>query len=673
MRFVGRAALAAVLSAVLSGLSAASAQTGRPLPPVEAFGSLPFISEPRLAPDGKHFAAIQSVDGRPVAVIYQVNAPAGTQPLVFGSSKWVVADIYWAKNDRLIVVTKTSFRVPTDPNLVLRSLYRAMAVSTGSDDPVELFSNNDLADSVAYNQNPIIVSDAALDDPDNVYMPLWTIPVDDRTKNDVGATFGGIDPNFRNILYRVDIHTGRASIAQDGGTLGQDWIMDGHGGIVARVENLHAPLVDRLQSYTTGSWRDLRDFDATGDKGAGIAGVSLDGTSLVRFTQAPRAALLRVDLSTGQDAGPVFADNTFDVDASINDEWTHRVIGASFVADRREFTYFDPAREAVQKGIEAVFPGAEAVAVTSTRAGDTVIVAVQSPKQPPTYYFLDRASHQATKIASEYPDLQPEDLGDMKPYPYKARDGLDIPAYLTLPPSRQAHNLPVVIMPHGGPDARDSLRFDWWAQFLANRGYAVLQPNFRGSSGYGRAFTEAGLHQWGLKMQDDISDGVKKLVADGIADPKRVCIVGASYGGYAALAGATFSPDLYACAVSVAGVSDLPAMLTWESEQAGRHSQNVSFWASRIGDATADAARLHATSPALHADQVRAPVLLLHGIGDTTVPIEQSEEERDALVRAGKKVEFVQLPGTDHYLSLAETRIQVLTEIERFLKTNIGN
>ena len=146
----------------------------------------------------------------------------------------------------------------------------------------------------------------------------------------------------------------------------------------------------------------------------------------------------------------------------------------------------------------------------------------------------------------------------MKPYPYKARDGLDIPAYLTLPPGKAPKNLPVVVMPHGGPDYRDYIGFDWMAQFFANRGYAVLQPNFRGSSGYGHKFTEAGLHQWGLKMQDDISDGVKKLIADGIANPKRVCIVGASYGGYAALAGATFTPDLYACAVSFAGISDLP-------------------------------------------------------------------------------------------------------------------
>src|SRR5262249_10639386 len=161
-------------------------------------------------------------------------------------------------------------------------------------------------------------------------------------------------------------------------------------------------------------------------------------------------------------------------------------------------------------------------------------------------------------------------------YDYVARDGLPIPAFLTLPPGKPAKNLPVVIMPHGGPDARDSLGFDWFAQFLANRGYAVLQPNYRGSSRYCRGLPEAGPQQWGLKMQDDISDGVKKLIADGIADPKRVCIVGASYGGYAALSGATKTPELYACAASLAGISDLGELLKRESRIHGSKSSQLS-------------------------------------------------------------------------------------------------
>jgi dipeptidyl aminopeptidase/acylaminoacyl peptidase len=234
-------------------------------------------------------------------------------------------------------------------------------------------------------------------------------------------------------------------------------------------------------------------------------------------------------------------------------------------------------------------------------------------------------------------------------------------------------NLPIVVLPHGGPDARDKIDFDWMAQFFANRGYAVLQPNYRGSSGYGRKFTEAGLHQWGLKMQDDITDGVKKLIADGIADPKRVCIVGGSYGGYAALAGAALTPDVYACAVSFAGISDLPRMLSSDRARYGKNSHVTSFWKSRIGSAYDDSDQLRATSPARHADQIKCPVLLMHGEGDTTVPIEQSEIMADAMKSAGKNVEFIRFPGEDHYFNLADTRVRFLKETEAFLQKNIGN
>jgi dipeptidyl aminopeptidase/acylaminoacyl peptidase len=372
--------------------------------------------------------------------------------------------------------------------------------------------------------------------------------------------------------------------------------------------------------------------------------------------------------------GPsLYANDRYDAGLGLEDEWTGRINGASYIGDKFEYTYFDPSREQVQRGIEAAFPGTDAHAVSTSLAGDKMIVRSDAPKRPPTYYFLDRSTHQATKIASEYPALESDDLGEMRSYPYRARDGLAISAYLTLPPGRGSKDLPLIVMPHGGPDARDWLRFDWWVQFLANRGYAVFQPNFRGSKGYGRAFTDAGLHQWGLKMQDDITDGVKKLIADGVADPKRICIVGASYGGYAALAGATFTPDLYSCAVSFAGIGDLDRMLAWWGARRGTiNTSDASFWISRVGDPSEDADRIAATSPALHADQVKIPILLMHGANDTTVPIEQSEIERDALERAGKKVEFVKFDTDDHYFSLAATRIGMLTELQKFLHDNIG-
>jgi len=268
-----------------------------------------------------------------------------------------------------------------------------------------------------------------------------------------------------------------------------------------------------------------------------------------------------------------------------------------------------------------------------------------------------------------YPNLTSADLGEMKPYPYTARDGLNIHAYLTLPPGKEAKNLPTVILPHGGPEDRDRMRFDWLAQFLASRGYAVLQPNFRGSSGYGWDFIKAGDGEWAGKVQYDVQDGVKKLIADGIADPKKICIMGGSYGGYMALAGATFSPDLYACAISFAGLADLAKQFYSGSSF---ESESMSVWERRMGASRSDTKKMDALSPAEHAELVKAPILLLHSDKDVTVPIEQSKAEANALKRAGKDVLFVTMEGDDHHLSYAETRIRMLQETEKFLAAHIG-
>jgi dipeptidyl aminopeptidase/acylaminoacyl peptidase len=655
---------------VLAATLAVGGAAAQALPPVTAFGRLPFVTDVQLSPDGKHFAGIQSLGGKPAAVIYAIDSTA--EPQVFASDNWTVASVRWVKNDRVVMFTKTSKTIPfgEDPNLY--TWYRALSLQVGSADWVQLFGRNN--DSTSANSSTAVIVDKDIADPDTIYMPLWTRPHNDRTDNDPSLRHEGGYRDYRLSLYRVDVHTGTAKLVSDGSLFPSYWLTDGQGGIVGRVEQTRTPLVDHLSLYRDGSFTHVRDFDARADAGANVFGLTFDGKALAvaEVNAAGRDVLGTLDRSSGASGTPLYSDPVYDVAFAMGDDWTGRVIGAAVMRDRLEYVYFDPVHQAVQSAVAHLFPDQDAHPISMTLDGAKAIVAVESPDQPRTYYLYDVAGHTTQKLASEYPDLRPRDLGQVQPYPYKARDGLEIPAYLTLPPGRAGKNLPLVVMPHGGPDARDGVRFDWWAQFLANRGYAVFQPNFRGSKGYGRAFNAAGFHQWGLKMQDDISDGVKRLIADGVVDGKRVCIVGASYGGYAALAGATFTPDLYACAVSIAGPSDLARMLRAERSAYGDNSQTVSFWHSRIGDESADAARLDATSPALHADAVRVPVLLMHGKLDTTVPFAQSEEERDALQRAGKRVELVTFEGDDHYLNLAETRIQMLTALEAFLKANIG-
>jgi dipeptidyl aminopeptidase/acylaminoacyl peptidase len=311
------------------------------------------------------------------------------------------------------------------------------------------------------------------------------------------------------------------------------------------------------------------------------------------------------------------------------------------------------------------FGGLSVAMVSYTTDRSRVIARVRSPSTPAIYYLVDFAKGKADIVGEDYPALAGVRMGDVQVISYKSRDGVDIPAYVTLPAEAQQLNLPLVVMPHGGPESRDEPGFDWWAQFLASRGYAVLQPQFRGSTGFGEAFRLAGYRQWGGIMQNDVTDGVKALIDQGLVDPKRICIVGASYGGYAALAGAAFTPDLYACAVSVNGISDLPGVLGNAEKRGGEESNAVAYWSAHIGSAHDPA--VIAASPFRAVERIEAPILLIHGVNDTVVPIMQSQIMANALEESGKTHAFVKLEGEDHWLSRSDTRIRLLQEIDAFL------
>jgi len=298
------------------------------------------------------------------------------------------------------------------------------------------------------------------------------------------------------------------------------------------------------------------------------------------------------------------------------------------------------------------------------------VVEVESASSPVVYYLIDYTAKRADIVGEEYPGLADQPQGNVRQFEYSARDDYALFGYLTIPPGATEKNLPLVVLPHGGPEYSDGPEFDWWSQFLASRGYAVLRPQFRGSTGLGEAHRLAGRGQWGLRMQDDVSDGVKALIAQGIVDPKRVCIVGASYGGYAALAGAAFTPDLYACAVSVAGVSDLPEMLAWVEKNAGKEADSVYYWHDSIG--SRDDPKVAGRSPLHSVSTIRAPILLLHGSNDSVVPFLQSQMMANALKASGKPCQLITLDSEDHWLSSSVTRVRMLTEIEKFLAANLG-
>ncbi|HEX2763061.1 MAG TPA: S9 family peptidase, partial [Allosphingosinicella sp.] len=323
-----------------------------------------------------------------------------------------------------------------------------------------------------------------------------------------------------------------------------------------------------------------------------------------------------------------------------------------------------PEMEQLQAKIDKTFPGKVNRIINRSDDGDSVLIWSGSAEDPGSYYVFDRKAKRMNLFASPYDALVGKTFSPVKAVRYTARDGLSIPAYLTLPAGRPAKNLPLIVMPHGGPFIRSSYAFDPWAQFLASRGYAVLHPNFRGSTGYGRAFVERGYGQWGAAMQDDLDDGLAWLASEGIADPKRVCMMGASYGGYAALWAAVRNPGLYRCAISYAGVTDVRAMLKYDSKSmfASRYSK---LWRQKVqGEERRD---LAAISPLQQAKRFAIPVLIGHGELDSNVPVDQGKKLIAALAKQHVAVESVIYPKEGHGFERSEDARDFLKRTEAFL------
>jgi dipeptidyl aminopeptidase/acylaminoacyl peptidase len=309
------------------------------------------------------------------------------------------------------------------------------------------------------------------------------------------------------------------------------------------------------------------------------------------------------------------------------------------------------------------FPGLTVRLSDWNEAFNKFLVECSGPGEPDGWWLVDLTTGKADPIGLAY-TIAAKDVGPMRMLRYKAGDGLDMAGVLTLPPDRPARNLPLVMLPHGGPHSHDYPVFDWWAQAYASRGYVVFQPNFRGSTGSGSDFERAGWGEWGRKMQTDISDGLAELVKQGIADPKRVCIVGASYGGYAALVGVTIQQGLYRCAVSVAGIGDIPKMLRDDIRESGGNDTLRRALKRNVGNGS----DMQQVSPVTFANRADAPILLIHGKDDIVVPFSQSTDMLNALKRAGKPAELVTLAGEDHWLSRSETRLAMLKAAVAFVE-----
>ncbi|WP_203291787.1 alpha/beta hydrolase family protein [Maricaulis parjimensis] len=401
----------------------------------------------------------------------------------------------------------------------------------------------------------------------------------------------------------------------------------------------------------------------------GISGLDVTGrygyfTSRVNDD---KAAVFRFDFETEEIEGPIIQSDLADVGSFIRDWRNNAIIGVSWQEERQRVEYFDPQFAAIQTQIEGFFPDSNVDLVSWDADFRRIIIGIEAGDVALTYYLLDTSTGQVALLASAYERIPDEAVASVEVVHYEARDGMDLFGYLTLPPGREAQDLPLVMLPHGGPQARDYYGFDPWAQFLASRGYAVFQPEFRGSEGFGRNFIRAAHGEWGQAMQDDVSDAVQHLVDAGVADADRVCLFGWSYGGYAALAGATLTPDLYRCVIAGAPVSDVLAMMEYEQGRFGGGS--LTYWAEYIGDWRREREQMIAISPARQAANVQAPLMIIHGTDDLIVPFEQAEIMAEAMDAVGKPYELVAIQDGPHqsYRMTVENVTELYTALERFL------
>ncbi len=505
--------------------------------------------------------------------------------------------------------------------------------------------------------------------PKTVIMSTWDYsPV--AARQEIGTRLAGHrrDSGWVSEVFEVDVRTGKGKRLEQGTPFTDDWVIDPDGAVVARSEWNPKTEVYSILVKNGHGWREILREEHRGQRT--LHGLSRDGSAIiVSATNDQGLETLEMLPLDGTARKVLLEDSTYGVSNVSYDRFTRMPISVLLGGPEEPLRWLDPDAERRFRAVAAAFPGKSVYVYGRSENNQRVIAAVEGPSNPPVYYLVDFATHKADTVGEAYPALAGVPLGDVRVITYKARDGAEVPAYLTLPPGSTGKSLPLVLLPHGGPEARDSYTFDWLAQFLATRGYAVLQPQFRGSTGFGDAWRKAGYRQWGRVMQDDLTDGVKALIEQGVADARRVCIVGMSYGGYAALSGAAFTPELFRCAVSVNGVSDLPAMLGYENEHAGEESDVVAYWRDHIGSAFDQ--QVIAKSPVRAAAQVTAPVLLMHSTDDTVVPPSQSETMARALSALGKPVTLVKLAGEDHWLSQTATRVQVLVEMEKFLDQHL--
>lgn len=470
-------------------------------------------------------------------------------------------------------------------------------------------------------------------------------------------------------VYKINVKSGASTlVAKNPGNI-TGWITDHKGAVRAAstTDGVNSSLLYRATEKDEFKTVLTTDFRTS----VNPMFFTFDNKNLYTLSNRGRdkTALVVLDPTNGQEAKPLFENAEVDLNGAEYSRKRKVLTTASFETWKTQRHYFDDATRAMYGKLEKQLPGFDVAIIGENKAEDTFIIASYSDRTPGTRYLYHAKADKLVSLGDVNPRINASDMATMKPVAYTSRDGLKINGYLTLPVGVEAKNLPVIVNPHGGPWARDSWGFNREIQFLANRGFAVFQMNFRGSTGYGRKFWEASFKQWGLTMQNDITDGVQWLIKEGIADPKRVGIYGGSYGGYATLAGVTFTPDLYAAAVDYVGVSNL---FTFLKTIPPYWAPYLTMMHEMVGDPVKDKDLLTAGSPAFHVDKIKTPLFVAQGANDPRVNKNESDQMVEGLKKRGIEVQYMVKDNEGHGFRNEENRFDFYGAMEAFFSKHLA-
>lgn len=598
--------------------------------PLEDFFRKPERSGFELSPSGRHLAFLAPWERR--LNVHVLDLDLGLERRLTDARERDVAGFLWADDDRIVYVQDAG----GDEN------WRLHAVSRDGSNPIELTPFQDVQCRI-------------VDE-------LEEVP------GEILFEMNRRDPQVFDV-YRLNVNTGAmTAIAENPGNV-QSWHTDHDGRLrlATTTDGVNTSILFR--DVETDPWHTVATYDFR--ETAFPLKFTFDNRNVYVASNVgrDRRAIFEYDLATGKESRLVFEHPEVDVAHLLVSKPRKLVTGVLFETDKPRYVFFDEGRLSIQRRIDERLPDTFNAIASTSKDESRWIVHATSDRTRGSFWLYDVPTGGMRKLFDASPWLDPGEMAEMRPVAFTSRDGLPLRGYLTLPPGRSPKGLPLVVNPHGGPWHRDSWGFDPEIQFLASRGLAVLQVNFRGSTGYGRKFLEASFGEWGLSMQDDVADAVAWAVAQGIADPKRVAIYGGSYGGYAALSGVTRDADLYACGISYVGVSNL---FTWMEAIPPYWKPYLEMMYVMVGHPERDAERFRATSPFFNAHRIRVPLLVAQGANDPRVRKEESEQIVAALRERGVAVEYLVKDDEGHGFRNEENLFELYRTVESFLERHLG-